>query len=95
VKLEARAGRSEARALHVEQRVERLSERLLPLLDRANRMMIRNLKAIQALRPVPAPAVAIASTGQVNVGALQQNTAATPTKQPEAQRTSRRLRKRD
>jgi hypothetical protein len=75
VKMEARHGRWEAKALHVEDRVERLGERLLPLLDRANRMMIRNLKAIQALRPVPAPAVAIGNAGQVNVGALQHNTA--------------------
>jgi hypothetical protein len=75
VKLETRVGRWEAKGLRVEERVARLGERLLPLLDRANRMMIRNLKAIQALRPVPAQAVAIGSAGQVNVGALQTNAA--------------------
>jgi hypothetical protein len=31
----------------VAERVQRLSEQLMPTLDRANRMMIRNLKAIK------------------------------------------------
>jgi hypothetical protein len=93
--MEARHGRWGAKALKVEERVERLSERLLPLLDRANRMMIRNLKAIEAMRPPPAPAVAIGSAGQVNVGALQNNTATSPIHRPEARGTPRRLQRSD
>lgn len=42
----------------VEERVRRLSEQLMPLLDRSNRMMIRNLKAIKELRQGLVPAIA-------------------------------------
>lgn len=37
--------------------VQRLSEELFPLLDRANRFMLRNLKALRALKQLPAPNV--------------------------------------
>ena len=35
------------RGLRVEEIVERLAEKLMPLLDRSNRMMLRNLKALR------------------------------------------------
>jgi hypothetical protein len=38
---------------------QRLSEQLMPVFDRANRMMIRNLKAIKELRQGQVPAIAI------------------------------------
>jgi hypothetical protein len=60
--------------LRVEDIVEGLVQRLYPLLDRSNRMFIRNLRALKDLRTPPAPAVSIAQAGQVNVGAQQQNT---------------------
>ena len=60
--------------LWVEHIVERLAEQLLPLLDRSNRMMLRNLKALQARRQPPAPSVSIGQADQVNVGARQVNT---------------------
>src|SRR5260370_7516120 len=57
-----RPGRRPGRRFSVEENVRRLSEQLLPLLDRANRMPIRNLKAIRQPRqglfpptPIPPP----------------------------------------
>ena len=51
--------------LEVEDQVRRLGEHLMPLLDRANRMLIRNLKAIKELRQGPKPAIAIGRAEQV------------------------------
>ena len=53
--------------------VERIAEQLLPLLDRGNRMMLRNLKALKSLREPPVPSVSIGAAGQVNVAAEQVN----------------------
>jgi hypothetical protein len=53
--------------LSVEADVRRLSEQLLPLSDRANRMLIRNLKAIKELRQGLVPAIAIGRAEQVTV----------------------------
>ena len=61
------------RGLRVEDHVERIAEQLLPLLDRCNRMMLRNLKALKAMREGPTPSVSIGSAGQVNVGTNQTN----------------------
>jgi hypothetical protein len=63
----ARKGHRRADRFAVEDRVRQLSERLMPLLDRANRMMIRNLKAIRELRQGQVPAVAIGRAEQVTV----------------------------
>ena len=65
-------GRFEGLAL--EDRLKKLGEELLPLLDRANKMMIRNLKAMRELRRGPAPTVAINRAEQVNVAEQQANT---------------------
>ena len=65
-RFEARSGR--ATGLVVEERLERLTEQLLPLLERANRLVARNLKALAELRRGPAPAVAIVRAQQVNLG---------------------------
>src|SRR5205814_10645084 len=62
------------RGLRVEDHVERIAEQLLPLLDRCNRMMLRNLKALKTMRTGPEPSVSIGSAGQVNVGQTQVNT---------------------
>ncbi|SRR6266849_133501 len=51
----------------VEEDVRRLSEQFMPLLDRANRMVIRNLKAIKELRQGLVPAIAIGRAEQVTV----------------------------
>ena len=51
-----------------EDSVRRLGEQLMPLLDRANRMFIRNLAAIKDLRQRPVPAIAIGRAEQVTVG---------------------------
>jgi hypothetical protein len=72
-RFEARNGR--ATGLVIEERLARLAEELLPLQERANRMTVRNLKALAELRRSPAPAVAIGSAQQVNVGAQQVNVA--------------------
>jgi len=61
------------RGLRVEEIVERLAEKLMPLLDRSNRMMLRNLKALREYRRPPTPSVSIGQAGQVNVGAQQVN----------------------
>jgi hypothetical protein len=59
--------------LAVEDRLRRLAEQLLPLLDRANKMMIRNLKAMRELRRGPIPTV-VNRADQVNVAEQQANT---------------------
>lgn len=59
--------------LAVEDSLKRLGEQMLPLLDRANKMMVRNLKAIRELRQTPMPAVAIGRAEQVNVAEQQVN----------------------
>jgi len=64
------------RGLTVETIVERIVERLMPLLDRSNRMLIRNLKALKAMREAPTPSVSIGSAGQVNVAQAQVNATA-------------------
>lgn len=70
-RFEGRYGRGTG--LVVEERLQRLGEQILPLQERANRMMLRNLKALADLRRTPAPAVAIGTAQQVNVGAQQVN----------------------
>lgn len=72
-RFEERHGRVEG--LFVEAQLERLAEELLPLQERANRMLLRNLKALAELRRAPAPSVAIGQAGQVNVGSQQGNIA--------------------
>jgi hypothetical protein len=61
------------RGLTVEEIVERLAEKLMPLLDRSNRMMLRNLKALREYRRPPTPSVSIGQAGQVNVAGVQAN----------------------
>ena len=68
-KLKGEYGRdATVRGLGVEDLVERLSEKLMPLLDRSNRIMLRNLKALKEHRRAPAPNVNIGRAKQVNVG---------------------------
>jgi hypothetical protein len=55
--------------------IGRLGEQILPLLDRSNRTMIRNLKALDARRQPSIPNVSIGQAGQVNVAAVQTNQA--------------------
>lgn len=54
--------------LVLEHQLERMGEELLPLLDRANRMTIRTMKALADLRRSPVPTVAINQAAQVNLG---------------------------
>ena len=62
-----RPARRPGRRFSVEEDVRRLSEQFIPLLDRANRMLIRNLKAIKELRQGLVPAIAIGRAEQVTV----------------------------
>ena len=68
------SGAGEIRGLKAEDLVGQLVERLMPLLDRSNRMLIRNLKMLKTMREGPAPSVSIGSAGQVNVAQAQVNT---------------------
>ncbi len=61
-----RPGRRRGR-FSVEEDVRWLSEQLMPLLDRSNRMFIRDLKAIKELRQGLVPAIAIGRAEQVTV----------------------------
>jgi len=61
--------------LRVEEVAEQMVQQLLPLLERANRMLIQNVKAIKELRQ---PTPASVSIGQMNVAAAQSNTAVVP-----------------
>ena len=62
-----------ASGLVVEDELRRLGEQLLPLLDRANRMTLRNLKAMQEFGQRGPANVSIERAEQVNVGAQQVN----------------------
>ena len=74
MKLQDRYGRGTDRihGLRVEEIVERLAEQLIPLLDRSNRMTIRNLRLLREWRQPPAPNVTVAQASQVNVAAGEQ-----------------------
>jgi hypothetical protein len=61
------------KGLRVVEIIDRLGEQILPLLDRSNRMMIRNLQALDVRRQPPAPSVSIGQAGQVNVAAVRSN----------------------
>ena len=94
-KLEELHGRR-IEGLAVEERVKRITESLLPLLDRTNRMLVRNLRALRELRQGPVPAVAIGQAGQVNVAAVQANSsqlASPPADSRDAKRSRRRRRR--
>lgn len=62
----------------IEDRLTRLGEQLLALQDRANRMMVRNLKALDDLHKGPAPTVSVGRANQLNVGHQQINSVARP-----------------
>ena len=79
-RFERRHGRVEG--LAVEERLARLGEQLLPLQERANRTMIRNLRALLEQRRKPAPAVAIGRADQVNVASRQVNAVARERAEP-------------
>jgi hypothetical protein len=64
--------------LQVEDLLSRIGEQLLPLLDRCNRLLIRNLRALRDPRQRAAANVSIASVGQVNVGTQQVNVVEPP-----------------
>ena len=66
------------RGLRVGEIVERLAEKLMPLLDRSNRMMLRNLKALEDRRRPVMPSVNIGQAGLVNVAHQQINTMTEP-----------------
>ena len=59
----------------IEDRLRRFSDQLLPLQDRANRMMVRNLKALVERQVPQPPSVSVAKANQVNVGHQQVNVA--------------------
>ena len=59
--------------LVVEEQLQRLAEQLLPLLDRGNRMVIRNLKAMKEQRQRAMPNVAIERVEQLNMADQQVN----------------------
>ena len=82
-------GPDRIRGLTVEDIVQRLAEQLMPLLDRSNRIMLRNLKALKAMREGPAPSVSIGSAGQVNVATNQANVMRDGADRSESSRTRR------
>jgi hypothetical protein len=57
--------------LCVDHYLQRVSEELMPLLDRADRLLIRNTKMVQDLRRGPMTTLAINQASQVNVGTQQ------------------------
>ncbi len=65
--------RGDATGSTIEDRLRRFGEQLLPLQDRANRMMVRNLRALDGLTRSPAPTVAVGRAEQVNIGQQQMN----------------------
>ena len=63
----------ELQGLTAEEHIKRLQEQILPLLDRSNRLVVRNLKALKELRQGPALSVATGKAEQVNVAQQQAN----------------------
>jgi hypothetical protein len=66
-----RYGKELADHLTVEEHFTRLREQCLPMLDRSNRLLIRNLGAIKELRQAHAPVVSVGIASQVNVQAIE------------------------
>jgi hypothetical protein len=69
---------SEANSATVGERIERvmhqLEQSLMPLLDRAHRMLVRSLDRLEARRSGgPKAQLSIGQAGQVNVGGLVRN----------------------
>ena len=63
-----------AESMVIERRVEQLQQNLMPLLDRAQRMMIRALDRLEARRSGKSIGnISISSAGQVNVGSAVSN----------------------
>jgi hypothetical protein len=50
-----------------------LNDKLLPLVERTNRLLIRNLKVLKDLRQEPTPSVSVKRADQVNVAERQIN----------------------
>ena len=48
-------------------------QKITPMFERMNRMMLRNLAALKSWQQPPAPNVSVKSAGQVNVGKQQVN----------------------
>jgi len=75
---------AQVRGLHVEEVARQLGREALPLLDRLNRMVIRNLKALRDLKATPL-ALTVQNYGQMNVGQAQTNVAQ-PTREVQEER---------
>jgi hypothetical protein len=73
LKAKFRAENGRIDGFEVETHVKRLGEGLLPLLDRANKIMLRNLKALDERRRRPMPAVTVGQAAQINVAGQQAN----------------------
>jgi len=72
-KLKEHHGTSEVRGLKVEEIVDQLVQKIMPLFERTNRMMLRNLAALKSWRQLSALNVSVEKGGQVNVGKQQVN----------------------
>jgi len=68
-----RKQRGRVEGLAVEDSCRRFAEQLIPLLEKANKLTVRNLKAVRELKTGPLPNVTVNGAQQVNVGAVQQN----------------------
>ena len=85
-RLKSNYGTPEVRGLEVEDIVQRLAEQLMPLLDRSNRIMLRNLRALRERRQSSASSVSIGQAGQVKSASVR----STPCS-PESRMSWRRL----
>jgi hypothetical protein len=66
-RLEKRHGRDAFKGFRCEGYVERIVEQLAPLMDRANKGMLRNLRAAHEMKRSPSARLSIARVGQMNV----------------------------
>jgi hypothetical protein len=76
VRIERKQGRIIAATLDADKAFDRIAEQMVPLLERASRMVVRHLAALKAQHQGPAPSVNVAAAAQVNIGQQQVNTAA-------------------
>ncbi len=60
-------------AERLENDIRRLEDRMMPLIDRAHRMMVRSLRELRATPTKPSSQVSVGRVEQVNVGSVVQN----------------------
>ena len=87
-RLERKHGRTHVTGLQAEEWVARLTQQLMPMLDRVNRQLLRNLRALRELKGATL-ALRVENYGQMNVGQTQTNQAGDPAQRRASRRAAK------